>query len=140
VSSKITYTVVGAGIAGSLTCLELVRRKQTVRWIIDQDRPACSNVAAGMYNPITGKRFAKTWQVDTLQPFMENYYREVEVLTQTRFLYPQPVMKLFTDSSEQDRWKARSNDVEFQRLALPLNPDARPSGVRDLGFGGRASR
>ena len=84
------WTVVGGGLAGSLTCLELVRRNQTARWVIDPERPACSDVAAGMYNPITGKRFAKTWQVDVLQPFMEDYYREVEAQTQSPRSLPDP--------------------------------------------------
>lgn len=130
------WTVVGAGIAGTLSCLELIRREQTVRWIIDSDRPACSKVAAGMYNPITGKRFAKTWQVDVLQPFMETYYRKLEELTGTHFLFPKPVMKLFTDPDERGRWEARKDNDEFQRLAKPLEPDGRPDGVRDLGYGG----
>lgn len=135
-SSHKPYTVIGAGLAGTLTCLELVRRDQSVRWVIDPGRPACSNVAAGMYNPITGKRFAKTWQVDVLQPFMESYYRDVEKLIGATFLYPQPVMKLFTDSDESDRWLARKDDKEFKRLAKPLESADRPAGVRDLGFGG----
>ena len=130
------WTVVGAGLAGSLICLELVRRKQSVRWIMDKDRPACSNIAAGMYNPITGKRFAKTWQTDVLQPFMESYYQEIEQQTCTRFLYPQPVMKLFTDSDERERWDARKEDVDFRRLAKPLDAGRRPAGLRDLGYGG----
>lgn len=131
-----SFSVIGGGIAGTLTCLELVRRNQSVRWYIDPGRPACSTIAAGMYNPITGKRFAKTWQVDVLQPFMESRYREIEDLTGTHFLYPQPVMKLFTDADEHGRWEARKDDEDFQRLAFPLETSDRPSGVRDLGFGG----
>lgn len=135
-ASNPDWTVIGAGLAGSLTCLELVRRQQKVRWISDSNRPASSQIAAGMYNPITGKRFAKTWQVDVLQPFMETYYRELEQETGLRFLFPQPVIKLFTDAEEQGRWEARKDDADFQRLARPLNPELHPAGIRNLGLGG----
>lgn len=131
-----TWTVIGAGLAGTLTCLELVRRRQRVQWIHEPDRPAASTVAAGMYNPITGRRFAKTWQVDILQPFMERYYKSLEQETGTRFLFPQPVMKLFTAPGERDRWEARNEDPDFKKLARNLSGILHPAGVRDVGLGG----
>jgi glycine oxidase len=49
-------------------------------WFLDQEGcdvtlhnnpeiQAASGIAAGLINPITGKRFAKTWMADALFPF-----------------------------------------------------------------------
>ena len=37
--------------------------------IDDGDPSASSRVAAGMINPVTGRRIVKTWMIDTLLPF-----------------------------------------------------------------------
>ncbi len=55
------FLIVGQGLAGSLLAWELMQRGAKVL-IVDNGMPNASQVAAGLINPITGMRFAKTHQ------------------------------------------------------------------------------
>lgn len=130
------WTVIGGGLAGTLLVRELARRGCRIRWIDDPQRPAATRVAAGMYNPITGKRFAKTWQVDRLQPFMETYYRDLERELDCRLMYPCPALKLFRDEDEKVRWLDRKDEPRFADLAAPLPEPFHPPGIQTSDLGG----
>jgi len=66
--------VVGAGIAGSLLTLELVDRGCDVTLFDDPDHPGCSHIAAGMINPITGRKFVKSWNIEVLLEKVKEIY------------------------------------------------------------------
>ena len=61
------YLIIGQGLAGSLLAWELIQRDCKVV-IIDNGKENASQVAAGLINPITGMRFVKSADVDTLLP------------------------------------------------------------------------
>jgi glycine/D-amino acid oxidase-like deaminating enzyme len=43
--------------------------------VIDEERPAtASRAAAGLINPVTGRRMVKTWMIDELLPFVREAY------------------------------------------------------------------
>ncbi|MCD8528664.1 MAG: hypothetical protein LRY27_01495 [Chitinophagales bacterium] len=72
------YLIVGQGLAGSMLAFELLKQKKTV-FIIDQGSGInASRQAIGLINPITGKRFVKSWKTDQLLPFLKNYYTNLE--------------------------------------------------------------
>ncbi|HWB65164.1 MAG TPA: FAD-dependent oxidoreductase, partial [Chitinophagales bacterium] len=63
------FIIVGQGIAGSMLSWFLLRAGQKVL-VIDKYNPSsASNIAAGISNPITGRRFVKTWLADEILPF-----------------------------------------------------------------------
>jgi glycine/D-amino acid oxidase-like deaminating enzyme len=109
------WLVVGQGLAGSVLGLELWRRG--VPFVIaDADMPhAASAAAAGLYNPVTGKRMQLTWQADVLWPVLEQFYPWAEALLGVTFFYPLPnVRPLFT--------AAEQADAEKRAAAGPLAP------------------
>ena len=56
----------------------LVKRGAAVRVIDDPNGHTASKRAAGVMNPITGRRFVKTWMADTILPLARKYYGEIE--------------------------------------------------------------
>ena len=56
------FIVVGQGIAGSCLALELADRGARVEIVDDGWESAACLVAAGVINPITGKRLVKSWR------------------------------------------------------------------------------
>src|SRR5579863_6726260 len=83
--TRVDVLVVGQGICGTFLSWELDRAGLSYI-VIDEDRPAsASRAAAGLINPVTGRRFVKTWMIDELLPFVRVAYdeallRPVEVL------------------------------------------------------------
>jgi glycine/D-amino acid oxidase-like deaminating enzyme len=69
--------IIGQGICGTFLswCLE----KSGLSFIvIDEPFPfTASKAAAGLINPVTGRRIVKTWMIDELLPFADEAYRRI---------------------------------------------------------------
>lgn len=107
-SNKVDYIIVGQGLAGSCIVVQLLKLKKKIAVF---DLPvvyAASRVAAGLFNPITGKKFSLTWLADTLFPYLDSFYQEAERLTGERFYFPMPVYRPFVSTGEQNEWMSKS--------------------------------
>ena len=104
------FLVVGHGIAGATLAYVLRQRgHQVLVYDPGQDNSA-SNVAAGLMNPVAGKRFALTWRAAELLPFAATFYRELEARYAQPFFSEAPILKLFASLEEQNAVLARSAD------------------------------
>ncbi|MDX5483230.1 MAG: FAD-binding oxidoreductase [Hymenobacteraceae bacterium] len=102
------FIVVGHGIAGATLAYTLRKHGQRVL-VIDEPRAnSASRVAAGLVNPVAGKRFAKSWLVDTLLPFADSFYDELEDHFQKPLFFHKPLYKIFSTIEEQNNWMAKS--------------------------------
>jgi len=109
------YIIVGQGLAGSCLAETLLREKQTVVVYASAQKKASSEVAAGLYNPITGKKMVLTWNASKLFPFLIGYYRKAEETLKTSILYPKKIYRPFSDiQAQNDFWaKSTSESAEF---------------------------
>ncbi len=87
-----------------------------------------SRVAAGLYNPITGRKMVKTWQADVLFPLLKSVYRQIEKSTSKNFLYEKAIYRPFFDVAEQNEWQGRSAETAWQPyvqevLSRPQQPE-----------------
>jgi len=62
----INYLIIGQGLAGTLLTKELLAANESFLIIDAFKESTSSKVAAGMYNPISGKRMVKSWNADIL--------------------------------------------------------------------------
>jgi glycine/D-amino acid oxidase-like deaminating enzyme len=69
--------IVGQGICG--TFLSWWLEQAGISFIvIDEQRPlTASKAAAGLINPVTGRRIVTTWMIDELLPFAQETYRQM---------------------------------------------------------------
>ncbi|KAA9325274.1 FAD-dependent oxidoreductase [Hymenobacter busanensis] len=104
------YLIIGHGLAGALLAWELRQRGQRVL-VLDAGLPnAASRVAAGLINPVAGKRFALSWRIDELLPAAAATYRALEAEFGQPFFHELPILKLFSSVREQNDVLARSAD------------------------------
>lgn len=69
--------IIGQGISGTFLSLEAQRTGLSFL-VIDDARPAAaSRVAAGLINPVTGKRAVTTWLAGELLPFAREAYADI---------------------------------------------------------------
>ena len=101
------FIIVGQGIAGSMLSWFLMKHNQSVLVIDELNPSSATHVASGISNPITGRKFVKTWLVDELFPFAKNTFSEFEELFQQPLLQPIVVNKLFDSIKAQNDWSAR---------------------------------
>lgn len=82
--------------------------------MVDQyDEHSATQVAAGLFNPITGRLMTKTWKADVLFPYLHEFYQEAEQFTGQQFFYPMPLYRPFISVKEQNEWMGKSTNVEL---------------------------
>lgn len=93
--------VIGQGISGTFLSWFLHKAGEDFLVIDDTKQNASSRVAAGLINPVTGRRVVKVWMDDVILPFAEKAYSEIgEFLGVDSFdkkkiidFFPNPFMK-----------------------------------------------
>ncbi len=116
------FLLIGQGLAGSTLALCLVAQGQKVQVIDNLDTNSASRVAAGLFNPITGNQFVKTWQADVIFPALFNFYTKAEQTLQHRFFFPLPLYKPLDSIEKQNAWLAESSDPSYALYVDTQNP------------------
>ena len=75
---KLDYILVGQGLAGSILSYQLLSRGKNILVINQSGQNISSTVAAGIYNPITGRSMVKSWMADQLFSYLIPFYRKLE--------------------------------------------------------------
>jgi hypothetical protein len=127
--------IIGQGICGTFLSWEL-ERAGVSHLVIDEERPeTASRAAAGLINPVTGRRIVKTWMIDDLLPFIQVAYSQIGVTLGGSFLEPAKVVDFFPTPQMRiaflDRYK---DDPEY--LQLPADEHVWGDCFRyDFGYG-----
>ncbi|HEY4875479.1 MAG TPA: FAD-dependent oxidoreductase [Puia sp.] len=127
--------IVGQGITGTFLSYYLQKNNLSFLIIDESKTDTASKAAAGIINPITGRRIVKTWMIDELMNFAKNSYKQIEkelninCITETKIIdfFPTPQMRnSFLKRFEEDP----------QYLKLPSNENDRRENLNyDFGYG-----
>src|SRR4051812_31411651 len=101
------YIVVGQGIAGTMLSWSLMQQGQRVLVVDNYNPSSATNVSAGITNPITGRRFVKTWLIDEITPLINATYKQFEKQFSDQFFYPVSILKILDSVKAQNDWSAR---------------------------------
>ena len=121
---QVDFLIVGQGLAGSVLALELLERGQRVLVVDNGHRTAASRVAAGIINPVTGKRLAPSWRVDELLPEALEYYRRWERGHGVTVYHPRVMRRFLTPEQRARYWPKRLASGEL----YPYLAEGRPPG------------
>jgi glycine/D-amino acid oxidase-like deaminating enzyme len=129
------YFIVGQGLAGSILSYNLIKHDLKVLVFDDPVLPKSSTVAAGIYNPFTGRKLVKTWMAKQLFPYLLEYYKALEIELGIRLLYDIPMYRPFLSLAEQNEWGARLFEESYsQFIERIVNPqEALPQVINPLG-------
>ena len=111
---KIDFLIVGQGLAGSLLGYELIRRGHSIRIIDSGDPNTSSQKAAGLYNPVTGRKMVVTWLANELFPSLPDYYKKLEGDLGASFHQSLPIYRPFYSIEELNDWMGKADDVRFR--------------------------
>lgn len=110
---KVDYIIVGGGIAGCTLAYHLIEMNKSVIIYDKPNNQSASRVAAGLYNPITGRKMVKTWKADLLFPYLKDFYGEIENKTNQKILIEKEIYRPFHSVEEQNEWMSRSGDENY---------------------------
>jgi len=132
----IDFLIIGHGLAGACLAFHLDQLGRKVH-IVDTPQSNISSIkAAGLYNPITGRKMVKTWMADELFPYLEDFYDEVEDKTNASFLHKRSIYRPFVDIQEQNDWMGRSSDDAFSPFIEKVFINSQFDGMVKDPFGG----
>lgn len=105
--------IVGQGLAGTLLAWELERAGIDFA-IADQGQAnAASLAAAGIINPVTGRRLVKTWRIETLLPRARLTYQQFGDALGLPVWRELRVRRLFADEGERAAWARKRGTGEL---------------------------
>lgn len=129
-STNLDYIIVGQGLAGTWLSYELIKRGKSILVIDQESENTASKKAAGLYNPITGRKMIKTWRADDLFGSLEDDYLKLEKVLDSKFLFPTPIYRPFRDVADLNDWELKKNDKEYlPYVKKVLN---KPIGIKDI--------
>jgi glycine oxidase len=106
---EVDYLIIGQGLAGSLLAYRLLELGKTVHLFDNQHKGASSAIAAGIINPITGRRFAKSWRIDEFLPFSKAYYQKIEQQFSINIFHDRSVLRFLQGNKDINDWHGRSS-------------------------------
>jgi glycine oxidase len=107
---EIDFLLIGQGLAGTALSFRLLEKKKKIVVLDLPEGNSSSRIAAGLYNPVTGKKMVRTWLADLLFPEIEPFYENIENLTGKKFLVKKNIFRPFLSVEEQNEWMGHSGD------------------------------
>ncbi|GAB3331914.1 FAD-dependent oxidoreductase [Larkinella ripae] len=104
------YLIIGQGIAGSVLAWTLHQRGEKVVLVNASQRPSASLAAAGIFNPLTGKKLVRTWKANELFPFLKEFYQQAGQDLGRRFLHFSSIYRPYRSIEEQNTYLAQTAD------------------------------
>jgi glycine/D-amino acid oxidase-like deaminating enzyme len=108
---QVDYLIIGLGISGTMLSYEFSRAGLSFVVIDDGNPSSSSRVAAGMINPVTGRRIVKTWMIDELLPFAFHSYNEMGSVLNIEAIHETPVIDFFSNQQMQSAFYERVEDI-----------------------------
>ena len=120
---KTDILIVGQGIAG--TCLSYQMMKKNINHLVmdSGNEQTSSKVAAGIINPVVFKRLTKSWMADTLMPYLEKFYRQMEVDLKLNFFEQREMARELISAAEINLWTEKQQAGLEKYLGEITNPD-----------------
>lgn len=114
---QVDFLIAGGGLAGLTLAFSLTEISNASILVMDEGNPnAASSVAAGILNPITGRRHVKTWMADELFPFAFEFYKKIESLSNEQIFFPYPIAELYDSIKTKNDWQIRSAEQGYEKF------------------------
>lgn len=108
---QVDYLIIGQGISGTWLSYYLQKEGKSFLVIDNNFKNSSSKIAAGIINPVTGRRHVKVWMAEEIIPFARDAYNEIskelsiEAISQKNIIdfFPSPQMRIsFLTRIEED--------------------------------------
>lgn len=132
---EIDFLIIGRGIAGTALGFRLEQEGQKILIFDEPKSNMSSRVAAGLYNPVTGRKMVKSWMAEFLFPEIEPFYQKMEKVTGREFLTKEKIYRPFLSIEEQNEWMGHSSDPKIGMFIDKIFTKSQYPELRDP-FGG----
>ena len=118
------YLIIGQGLAGSLLAGQFMAAGKRTLVIDNGNVAAASRVAAGLVNPVTGKRLVKEPKAEKYLSAARECYGRLAEQFGVSFFHDKPMLRLFDSDEIKLSWGKRLADGEYRDfIGRALSPD-----------------
>lgn len=115
----VEYIVVGQGICGTMLSWFLHKEGKSV-FVIDEGKDNTpSKVAAGLINPVTGRRYVTAWMANTFMTFAEQAYNELGTYLGGNYIRKTDIIDFFPSPQMRDTFVNRITENDTYLHAFP---------------------
>ena len=93
----------------------LIQEGQRILVIDQEQERIASKVAAGIINPITGRRYVKSWMIDQLLPLARDLFLDLEKELNISIYHPRSILRCLFNNREENDWLVRSGDPGYAK-------------------------
>ncbi len=131
----IDLLIIGQGICGSF--LQWYARQAGLSvMVIDDPKPySASKMAAGVINPVTGRRIVKTWMIDELLVHAREAYAQIGATCNASFLSQKSVIDFFPTPQMLMTYQSRYDEDQQFLQPISKNEDFANGFHYDFGYG-----
>lgn len=115
-NTPVDFLIIGQGLAGSLLAWSLMKAGYSVHLIDNRHVHSSSKVAAGLINPLAGKRLVKPDNCDYYLEQLHTTYSELEKVFSRQFYFPLKTQRFMKETSQQAILKKRQSDPAYAEL------------------------
>lgn len=115
--------ILGQGLAGTLLAWELEQAGIGFSLVDPGPAGAATTAAAGIINPITGRRLVKSWRIETWRPAARETYRALEAGLGVPLWRDLRVRRRFADERERNTWREKHARGELAPYAGVADDD-----------------
>jgi hypothetical protein len=113
-----THIIVGGGIA-AVQLATILYVKGFDPLVLGGTRVPATTKAAGLINPVTGRSYSRSWNIDTLIDHLIPAYRLMEDLYKGKYLLDLEIRRVLNSIQEENKWYSRLQDDRYDRYLDP---------------------
>jgi glycine/D-amino acid oxidase-like deaminating enzyme len=132
---EVDVLIVGQGICGTMLSWFLNKEGKTVLVLDDAAQNTSSKVAAGIINPVTGRRYVTSWMADTLLDFAQLTYQGISNELVVPLLHAKSIIDFFPSPQMRNAFVDRISENDTYLHAYPDQNLFNPVFNYDFGCG-----
>ncbi len=110
----VDFIIIGQGLAGTSLAIRLLDAGKSVLVIDEAKEQTASLVSSGIINPITGRRYVKSWMFDQLLSEALHFYRLMERRWGIEVIKPKRVLRALSNVLEENLWSGQSGKQDYK--------------------------
>jgi len=104
------YLIVGQGVGGTLLSWYLRKRGISHLVMDNHHHQAASKIAAGVINPITGRKYVKSWRIEEFLPVAREVYTELSAYIDNKIFHDKLIYRGLYSIKDENTWESRKAD------------------------------
>lgn len=111
--------IIGSGLAGVFLSARMCLAGHSVKLVDAGPENRASNVAAGLFNIVTGRSAVKTWMAETLLAELMGFFDHPDFQALKVHLQLAEIYRPFRSSFDANEWLGKSGEPWFRDIVIP---------------------